>query len=543
MRREPLMFLLLFLSGLPLLAQKRLKGIYDAETHLFFYADRNILVKPFVNNRAAFMIPGADPFNEKTNKVGYIDTNGKVVIKPLYSNCSNFRGDFALVQDTGRQMAVINRQGKIIIPFARHDISFCKNGLFITATYNSRVNKGSMCIVNDRNKIVVPPGRYAGYAMPPYPMNPYDIRESTDDVGHLEFVWYQLWAMTVQFQNYIGMKKGDKWTVIDRTGKEVIPAKFDWIGVFSNGLAPFSINKKHGVVDSTGNELIPPTYDNLELSGSKFVIAIQNKKWGVVSVTGKILVPFKYDVISQVADGAFTVSVGYPDGKWGVVNASGITIIPAENNGVVQFGTGYQVTKDNSRSALFDSTGVQKTAYACPRAAAYPVWNMCDQGFIVYNERKREFVHYEEIDKQMYHDDDKWGLLDTVGEEVTKAQYDQFRNTENDKMIAVQQNKKWFFINNHGKKLTPDMFDDFAEADGYFIIVKKDGLCGVINRNGKLVIPVKYDEITIGTQCGPGTMQVFKNGLTGLIDYAGKVICPCKYTYIRCAGGEIVEKH
>ena len=540
MQHKPLIFLLLFLSGLHIFAQKRVKGIYDAENHQFIYTDPNILVKPFVNNRAAFMIEGADPFNEKTNKVGYIDTNGKVVIKPLYSNCSSFRGYYALVQDTDRRLAVINKNGEIIIPFARHDISFCKNGLFIVATYNSRLNKGSMCIVNDRNKMVVPPGRYAGYAMPPYPMNPNDIRESTDDVGHREYVWYQVWAMTAQFQNYIGMKKDHKWTVIDRSGKEVIPANFDWIGIFNNGLAPFNINKKYGVVDSTGKQLIPPMYDNLELSGGKFVIAIQNKKWGVLSVTGKILIPFKYDLINQMAGAAFAVSVGYPNGKWGVVNASGNTIIPAENDGVYQFGTGYQVAKDNLRAALFDSTGAQKTDYACRRLATYPVWDMCDQGFTVYNEHKGEFVHYEQIDKLMYYDDNKWGLLDSAGEEVTKPQYDEFRFTENKKIIAVQQNKKWFFINSCGKRLTPDMFDDFEEVDNYFISVKKDGQCGVINRNGKVVIPFKYDAITISTICGPRTMQVFKNGLTGLIDYTGKVIYPCKYTSIHCADGKIV---
>ena len=118
-------------------------------------------------------------------------------------------------------------------------------------------------------------------------------------------------------------------------------------------------------------------YDNLELSGGKFVIAIQNKKWGVLSVTGKILIPFKYDLINRMDGAAFAVSVGYPNGKWGVVNASGNTIIPAENDGVYQFGSGYQVAEDNRRAALFDSTGRKKTDYACPRTATYPVWDMC----------------------------------------------------------------------------------------------------------------------------------------------------------------------
>ena len=140
----------------------------------------------------------------------------------------------------------------------------------------------------------------------------------------------------------------------------------------------------------------------------------------------------------------------------------------------------------------------------------------------------------------MYYDDNKWGLLDSTGEEVTKPQYDEFRLTENKKIIAVEQNKKWFLISTRGKRVTPDMFDDFEELDNYLILVKNDGKCGVINKDGKVVIPLKYDVITVSTLFGLRTMQVFKNGLTRLIDYSGKVIYPCKYTSIRCADGKIV---
>jgi len=541
MRHKPLIFLLFFLSGLQLFGQKRLNGIYDADNHQYIDTDPNIIVKPFVNGRAAFMIKGADPFKENTNKVGFIDTAGKIVVKPLYNNCSSFHGDFALVEDTGRRLAVINRYGKIIIPFAMHGISFCKNGLFIVTTYTSRTGAASMRIVNDRNKMVVPPGRYATYAQPPYPMNPYNVRESTDDVGHKEFTWYQVWGRTAQFQNYIGVEKDHKWAVIDRSGKEVIPAKFDWIGVFSHGRAPFRMDKKYGIIDSTGKVLIPPTYDNLELSGSKFAIAIKNKKWGMLSVTGQTLIPFKYDIISQMAGEEFSVSIGYPDGKWGVVNAAGAAIIPPENYYIYQFGSGYYVEKDNLRAALFDSTGVRRTEYVGGRLPNYPVWDMGDLGFIVYNAHKREYVNYEKIEEGLlYFKDDKWGVLDSAGAEVTGPVYDDFRYTESRKIFALRKNDKWFFIDSRGKPLILDGFDDFQEIGSYITIVKKGGQWGVINKSGKLVIPVKYDSITPNTFCGRRIMQVSKNGLYGLIDYNGKVIYNCKYSVIRCIDGKMV---
>ena len=96
-------------------------------------------------------------------------------------------------------------------------------------------------------------------------------------LGALMFI---LWAgQPVQTQSTPGipLKKktcGDlwpveqhkKWGYIDKTGRLIIPFKFDGAADFSEGLAAVEIKEKTGYIDKTGKFVIPPRF----LSGFPF---------------------------------------------------------------------------------------------------------------------------------------------------------------------------------------------------------------------------------------------------------------------------------
>ncbi|MDR1169919.1 MAG: SUMF1/EgtB/PvdO family nonheme iron enzyme [Prevotellaceae bacterium] len=52
-----------------------------------------------------------------------------------------------------------------------------------------------------------------------------------------------------------------KYGFIDRTGREVVPCKYDYVWHFNERLAPVKLNGKWGYIDMTGNEVIPLKYD------------------------------------------------------------------------------------------------------------------------------------------------------------------------------------------------------------------------------------------------------------------------------------------
>jgi hypothetical protein len=440
------------------------------------------------------MIKGKDPFNFKNNRVGYIDTSGKVVVKPVYTNCSNFNGDFALVNDTAGGIALINKNGKVIIPPAKHYIQLCQNGLFFVF-YDK-----TMSLVNGKGKTIIPPGIYINHSVPP----PTNI-ESTNDYGRGDFRRFT-WApsgfyASVFFKEYIGVKKGDKWAVINASGKEIAPAKFDGISIFNKGYATMVINKKQGVIDSAGNILVPAVYDKTAQTADNFVIVTNGDRSGVVSIHNKLLLPLLYHRITQASRSAFFVDTAFKTyyGHMGVADTAGRIIVPLTSSSIEKFGSGYLVYRDNQHVVITDRNGVKKFEEG-RGSLTYPVWEVgYEEPAIVYNEKRDEFIRYEKVADLMYYRNDKWGVLDTTGEEATAAQFDRYEVTQNKNLITVRQNEneKWGIVSRQGKILVPCEYDQITSVGNGALSLRKGTKYAVADKDLNAISALKYDQLLL----------------------------------------------
>ena len=52
-----------------------------------------------------------------------------------------------------------------------------------------------------------------------------------------------------------------EWGAVNKEGEMIIPFKYEQLGIFTEGVAPFAKNGKFGFVDIDGNEVIKPQYD------------------------------------------------------------------------------------------------------------------------------------------------------------------------------------------------------------------------------------------------------------------------------------------
>ena len=81
-----------------------------------------------------------------------------------------------------------------------------------------------------------------------------------------------------------GVELNGKWGFIDKTGKQVIPCKYDGVGSFEEGLALVSLNFKRGYIDKTGKQVIPCTYDDVVFFSALDIIeaAVRDSKHNMV---------------------------------------------------------------------------------------------------------------------------------------------------------------------------------------------------------------------------------------------------------------------
>jgi hypothetical protein len=126
-----------------------------------------------------------------------------------------------------------------------------------------------------------------------------------------------------------------KWGYIDRNGKEVIPFIYNEVMEFERGRALVVHNGKMGVIDKAGKDIIPPVYERIHtfLEGLAAVAESTNpdktklsaSKLGYMDTTGKLVIPFRYDDAQGFHNGLSAVSI---NDKWGIINRSGLEIAP-----------------------------------------------------------------------------------------------------------------------------------------------------------------------------------------------------------------------
>ncbi len=69
-------------------------------------------------------------------------------------------------------------------------------------------------------------------------------------------------AVSLQAQELIPYRKGDKWGYCTPDKKVVIQPKYDRAWPFREDLARVELNGKYGFIDRTGREIVPPKYDD-----------------------------------------------------------------------------------------------------------------------------------------------------------------------------------------------------------------------------------------------------------------------------------------
>jgi ankyrin repeat protein len=239
--------------------------------------------------------------------LGYRNTSGKIVIKPLFDEANNFSEGRAVVGSRTAAKALLGA------------------GLFYGYI--------------DRN---------GKYAIPPIFIAADDFSEGLAPVAIAE----KKMAVT---------KSKTKWGYINRSGKFVIPPQFEHAEKFSGGLAVVKLEGKEGIIDNTGNFVVKPAFDGIHYFSEglaavridiKSRIAMSSSKFGFINKSGKIVIEPKWNSIEAFSEGLAPV---------GTVSAVKWTFRYIDKNGKIAFDRKFNYAKAFSEGlGLVEVGGVLK---------------------------------------------------------------------------------------------------------------------------------------------------------------------------------------
>jgi hypothetical protein len=317
-----------------------------------------------------------------------------------------------------------------------------------------------------------------------------------------------------EYAIYAAVKQGEKWGYIDRKGKFLVQPKYYIAKSFSHNYAVVALEQKvkvgeeeeskyvYGVIDDTGKEIVPPKYDNITEVSEDIIDIVDMEKSGLFGYlnvkTGKPITDMKYEGANPFRDGRAAVKRG---GKWGFIDNTGKEVIPPTFDDVRDFGEGLARAYKNLKWGFIDKNGKEVISYRYQNpgeATALPFAS----GMAIVRSGNGE------------------GWIDKNGQFRIQPEYTDTRNFTH-KLAAVQKANKWGFIDVTGKLIIPIKFEEVKDFGDVGLAPYREGnVWGFIDVKGTTVIKPIYSEVE-GTFVR-GMVKVRKGNNSFYIDKTGK---------------------
>jgi hypothetical protein len=214
-----------------------------------------------------------------SDKWGYIDKTGKMIVAPQFVQVVDFIGGLAFGETQDYDLAFIDKTGHN--PFGvkfqniSDDFDFAKG--YVGVEVNNKWG-----FIDKTGKYILTPQ--------------FDERDTpTDCCADSHGVRWQ----SVDFREGLAaVNYNGKWGYIDATGKSVIPAQFDDARNFSEGVAVARQGQKYGFIDHSGNWVIAPQFDSADSFAEGLADVELNNTWGWIGSDGKFKIPAQFDWVN-----------------------------------------------------------------------------------------------------------------------------------------------------------------------------------------------------------------------------------------------------
>lgn len=365
------------------------------------------------------------------------------------------------------------------------------------------------------------------------------------------------------------MKKNDRWGILNKAGKVLLPFEYDKIDynttyyrwfkqnirdwgftrVNGSGLIPVCRNNKWGLVElqkyslvaqciyesicqetvnklklikKKGYDLLLLTKDGPQITYTSteklvkystvrkfkngFAIVQKDKKYGYVDDAYNEIAPCIYDKASSFEDG---IAIVKRAGKYGCIDERGSEFIPCKYDVILPFSHGIAVVKIGELYGAVNTKGRIVVPVEYQLLADITVFGNSPILMAVKNRR--------------------FGAVDKKNSIIVPFEYDLIESPVFDGMIKVSKNGKKGVFNKTGVLVVPIQYDEieihYATAGTYSVC--NNGKWGVL-KNGENITQLIYDKIDdFGFACG--RLAVCRNTKWGFIDRKGQEVIPCIY--------------
>jgi len=512
------------------------------------YCDKNKnIIIPAIYNRVIMPSPNCKYLVvSKNNKVGIIDKYGNKIIPFIYSSAyiDTVNENFIVSQDEFHT-GVIGKDSEIIIPFYYKNIRPWKNYYIVSRDINGVINKALFSndgkvlinfIYNELAPIVGNDDLFICSIAKPwkidYTLYKRDIHIERDFMGivnakgdiilplqyKIDLNHYYYERNNWEGLNTIGEKffksknnlliasklgEDDFYSpmgtgIIDIEANEIIPFYYEEIYISDFTAKYYCVKKKErwGIVDSKNKVIIPFIYDYINITLNKneiYFIAFNKDKGGLLNELGEVVIPFEYSFIGNFdSKNRVPVSKGL---TYGIVDMNNFICIPFEYGNLLEYNEGltrvrkfdlkeleYYINSNNIIDSVFIKS-FTSSINIHPDYGSYGITftpsSLSDQVLSPDLRKKFYYNNFRFITESYYYNYEEFAIKCVLG------------SNWQDKIDQT----KYGYIDYNGNLVIDYQYDEAGKFKDGYAIVEYDEKSGLLNKSGKVIIPIKYDRI------------------------------------------------
>lgn len=439
---------------------------------------------------------------------GFADETGKIVIPMQYDKAWQFKNGLAKVERNNRY-GLIDKSGKIIIPPQYNELNYFTDKLLRTR-YNNQYE-----LFDTQGNII---------------SNKYDF------IGNIDY-------------GFAKIKQKDKYGLMDKNGKIIIPCEYDDILTLTKEPDLIAVKKNNawGFVDKNNHTVIPFIYEQVWHFHNGFAKIRNNQQYGIIDLTGKIIIPTQYQWLDDINEQGLIRF--QQNNQFGFINRDNQIVIPNQYEYIEQFNHDIAKAKKNGFWGFIDKTGKEVFAlkYENMRDISPFLSIAADkdsEGYtiaILLNKKNKIIKTYRRIEPfydglaRVIKDTDKvwqFGFINEMGEEVIPVQYSYdsspYKEYFENGFFNIKQSGKYGLIDKTGKLIIPienshpTYLKDFEKNT--LVRVEKDNKYGFMDKTGEIIVPIEYDHVSVHLE--HGLAVIVKNQQSALINDKGKILIP-----------------
>lgn len=314
------------------------------------------------------------------------------------------------------------------------------------------------------------------------------------------------------------------------------------LDIYSEIYFPFFENNLFGFMDSEGIVQIPAEYDEVLNFQDGIAVVVKNGKSGLINKKNELILGFEFDQIEEIYNDLAIVSIS---DSFGLINRMGTLVFPLIYIDILFLNQSLIAAKNQEGYSIFNLNLEQTSELNFKE-----IKSLNDNYFIVQVgdsigllNSNLDFVIpaiYEDITLikdsiYSYQFDEKKGLITQSGRILTLPVYNEFSSfDEHSQTIIARLGSKMYYLNLDGLKFISSAFEYFPKAlnIAHFYngnaIFYKNGRFGIINSQGKIILKPTFTALGKVSNAVPVT----KNGICGFMDITGKIILYYNFTSI-----------